>query len=223
MAPEASAQRAPNRALPIQAIPPRSAKGALLPARATANGTLRRLQEAALIGFAERGYHGLSTRELARATGVQVSSVYSHVDAKEDILLELMLLGHEEHNSVLRHSLLAAQPEATRQLEALAVAHVMFHAGFPLLARVCNRELHALSPGNIVRVMAIRLDSERLFLEVVERGIAAGTFNCDDAWIAVAAIGGMGIRVADWFDAAGSRRAEDVARAYAEFAIKMLS
>lgn len=223
MASEASAQPAPRRAAPIQAIPPRSAKGALLPPRATANGTLRRLQEAALIGFAERGYHGLSTRELARATGVRVSSVYSHVNAKEDILLELMVLGHQEHNSVLRHALLGAEPEPARQLEALVVAHVMFHAGFPLLARVCNRELHALSPENIGGVMAIRLDSERLFLEVVERGITAKTFKCGDAWVAVAAIGGMGIRVADWFDAAGARRPEDVARAYAEFAIKMLS
>lgn len=223
MAPKASAAPAARRAAPIQAIPPRSANGALLPARATADGTLRRIQEAALIGFAERGYHGLSTRELARATGVRVSSVYSHVNAKEDILLELMLLGHEEHNSVLRRSVLAAQPEAPRQLEALAVAHVLFHAGYPLLARVCNRELHALSPENAARVMSIRLDSERLFLEVVERGIAARTFRCDDPWIAVAAIGGMGIRVADWFDASGPRRAEDVAAAYAAFAIKMLS
>lgn len=210
-------------AVPIQTIPPSAAGGALLPPRATASGTLRRLQEAALVGFAERGYHGLSTRELASATGVRVSSVYSHVNAKEDILLELMLLGHEEHNACLRGALLAVQPEPDQQLRALVTAHVMFHATYPLLARVCNRELHALSTVNADRVMSIRLDSERLFLDVVERGIAAGDFKCDDAWIAVAAIGGMGIRVADWFDAAAARRAEDVAAAYSRFAINLLT
>src|SRR5438309_1465784 len=81
--------------------PKAQAKGVLLPPRATADGTLRRLQEAALIGFGDRGYHGVSTRELAEATGVVVSSVYAHVNAKEDLLHELCLMGHQEHNEEL--------------------------------------------------------------------------------------------------------------------------
>ena len=47
--------------------------------------------------------------------------------------------------------------------------------------------------------MEVRHDSERMFLDVVERGVAAGSFHCADPWLAVAAIGGMGIRVADWY------------------------
>src|SRR3979411_3335277 len=92
---------------PIQSIPPlTAAKGSLLPPRATANGTLRRLQEAALIGFCERGYHGLSTRDLASATGLRASSVYAHITAKEDLLYQLVTMGHEEHNELLRKALI---------------------------------------------------------------------------------------------------------------------
>jgi AcrR family transcriptional regulator len=205
------------------AIPPQSAaKGPLLPPRATANGTLRRLQEAALIGFSERGYHGLSTRDLANATGVTASSVYAHVDAKEDLLYQLVTVGHEEHNELLRQALMSTGPDPRVQMKALIRAHVVFHATYPLLARVCNKELHALSTGNAERVMRTRLHSEQMFLDVVKRGVEMGSFHVGDPWLAVAAIAAMGLRVSEWFEPGGSRTVDEVAGAYAEFALKLL-
>jgi hypothetical protein len=61
-----------------------------------------------------------------------------------------------------------------------------------------------------------------MLLDAVERGIEAGIFHCPDPWLAVAAIGGMGIRVAEWFDPAGPFSVEQVADRYAEFALKIL-
>lgn len=209
---------------PIQSIPPRTAaKGALLPPRATSNGTLRRLQEAALIGFCERGYHGLSTRDLATATGVRASSVYAHVNAKEDLLNQLVTMGHQEHNELLRKALIGSGPEPKDQMKALVKAHVVMHATYPLLARVCNKELHALAPENAERVMRIRLDSEQMFLDVVRRGIETGSFHTPDPWLAVAAIAAMGLRVAEWFEPDGPRSVEEVADTYSEFALKLIS
>lgn len=213
-----------SEAKPIQSIPPRTAaKGTLLPLRATANGTLRRLQEAALIGFSERGYHGLSTRDLATATGVTASSVYAHVNAKEDLLYQLVTMGHEEHNELLRRALIGSGPHPRDQMEALVRAHVVMHATYPLLARVCNKELHALSPANAEQVMRVRLDSEQMFLDVVKRGIETGSFHSPDPWLAVAAIAAMGLRVAEWFEPGGPRSVEEVADCYSEFALKLLS
>ncbi len=209
---------------PIQSIPPKiAAKGPLLPPRATANGTLRRLQEAALIGFCERGYHGLSTRDLAGATGVTASSVYAHVTAKEDLLYQLVTMGHQEHNELLRKALMGSGPDPGDQMRALVKAHVVMHATYPLLARVCNKELHALSSANAERVMRIRLDSEQMLLDVVKRGVETGAFHVADPWLAVAAIGAMGIRIAEWFEPGGPRSVEEVADTYSEFALKLLS
>lgn len=211
-------------AKPIESIPPKTAaKGALLPPRATANGTLRRLQEAALLGFSERGYHGLSTRDLASATGVTASSVYAHVAAKEDLLYQLVTMGHEEHNELLRKALIGSGPDPRNQMEALVRAHVVMHATYPLLTRVCNKELHALSPANAEHVMRIRLDSEQMFLDVVKRGIDNGAFRSPDPWLAVAAIAAMGLRVSEWFEPGGLRSVEEVADSYSEFALKLLS
>lgn len=208
---------------PIDNPPPSViSHGALLPPRLQSNGTLRRLHEAALLRFAERGYHAVSIRELAEAAGVTVSSIYSHVGAKEELLAELMVVGHLEHNEWMRRAVEAAPADPASQMHALVHAHVSVHATYPLLTRVCNKELHALSPENAARVMDVRHDSERLFLDVVERGIADGRFRDADPWLAVAAIGGMGIRVAEWYDPRGPYSVEQVAEAYAQLALRML-
>lgn len=209
---------------PLDNRPPSAqARGPLLPPRATADGTLRRLQEAALIGFGERGYHGVSMRDLAEAAGVTVSSVYAHVAAKEDLLFDLARMGHEEHNERMRRALMASAPEPREQMSNLVRSHAIFHATYPLLAVVSNKELHALSPENLQPVLAIRHDSERMFLDTVNRGMEADVFHCPDPWLAVAAIGGMGIRIAEWFDADGPFPVERVAERYAEFALKILA
>lgn len=39
--------------------------------------------------FAEKGYHGTSMREIARAVGIKGSSIYNHFSGKEDIFSEL--------------------------------------------------------------------------------------------------------------------------------------
>jgi AcrR family transcriptional regulator len=188
-----------------------------------ASGTLRRLQEAALLGFSERGYHGVSIRELADAAGIRVSSIYSHINAKEDLLLELMLIGHDEHRHVLLQALEGTGEDPRAQMPALVHAHVTLHATYPLLTRVCNRELHALSAPNAERVMQVRQESVELLLQPIERGVALGCFHCDEPALAAAAIGGMGIRVAEWFDPHGDVTVEAVARSYAEYSLKLLA
>jgi AcrR family transcriptional regulator len=195
----------------------------LLPESATANGTVRRLQEAALRLFGERGYHGVSVREIAEAAGVRASSLYAHFESKEALLADLMVLGHEEHRDRLRGALLDAGAEPEEQVRAVVRAHVGMHATFPLLARVANRELSALSPESLRRVLAVRLDAERLMQDVVVRGVRLGAFRVEEPWLAVAAMGAMGIRVAEWWDQERGFTEEQVAATYADFVVKMLT
>src|SRR5579859_2782779 len=115
-----------------------------LPPRATADGTLRRMLLSALVLFAERGYHAVPVREIARGAGIRASSMYEHRASKEELLLDLMLIGHEEHRAWLRDALAGAGTEPRDQIVAVMRAHVCFHATYPLLARVCNRELGSL-------------------------------------------------------------------------------
>ena len=131
----------------------------LLPARATADGTHRRILEAALVRFGERGFHGVSVREIAEAAGVRASSVYAHLESKEQLLFQLMLIGHEEHHECLRLALLEAGSDPIEQVTELARAHVRMHATYPLMARVANREMAALSPESKQRILDVRRSS----------------------------------------------------------------
>ena len=195
----------------------------LLPARSEADGTHRRLLEVALLTFGERGFHGVSVRELAAAAGIQPSSMYAHLASKEHLLMELVMLGHEEHRDRLRAALDSAAGDPVDRIRALVQAHVGFHAEYPLLARVANRELHALTPARLEKVLKVRGESEKMLQDTVAAGVAAGVFSVPDDWLAVAVIGGSGIRVADWWDPELGYAVDQVQEAYAEFAIRLLT
>lgn len=195
----------------------------LLPPRATADGTHRRLLEEALIRFGERGFHGVSVREIAEGAGIRASSMYAHLESKEQLLFELVIMGHEEHHELLRHALLDAGSDPVDQIRRVMRAHVYLHATYPLLARICNRELEALGPSSRARVMEVRNRSVELITDVIERGMRLGVFHVDEPWLATAATSAMGMRIAEWWDEALGYSVDQVADAYATFAVRLLT
>ena len=199
------------------------ATDAILPARATSDGTLRRIYEEALRRFAERGYHGTSIREIAEACGIKPSSIYAHVPSKDRILHDLILLGHEEHRDRLRDALLDAGSDPDDQLRAVVGAHVRMHAELPMLATVANNELHALPSDSVEPITEIRDQAVQMIVDVIERGVRLGRFHCDDPFLATAIIGAAGIRVAVWLPADTRYDVEQVVTAYADHAVKLVS
>ncbi len=63
--------------------------------------TKQRLSDHAARLFAERGYHGTSVSDLAAALGIHKSSVYAHIDSKEDLLTEIALAGAASFHAAL--------------------------------------------------------------------------------------------------------------------------
>jgi hypothetical protein len=92
-----------------------------------------------------------------------------------------------------------------------------------LLTRLCNREIGALREADKADVLAIRFEANRLLLDVVERGQQLGAFRPGDPMLAVAAIGAMGIRVAEWWHPEVGVTSEEVEETYAGFAVKLLT
>jgi AcrR family transcriptional regulator len=158
-----------------------------------------RLLEAAVVGFAERGYHGVSVRDLAAATGVQAASFYAHFASKEDLLFELALLGHQAHHDHLRDAILGAGADPLDQLRGAVRANIWFHATYPLLTISVNSELHALNPEHETQILGLRHDAGVLLTAVVARGNTTGAFHCPDPWLPLSAVAGMCLRVAWWF------------------------
>jgi len=199
------------------------ARASGLPEGVSPAGTAGVILDAALRLFAERGFGGTSIRDIAKESGVQSASLYAHYRSKEHVLAELVRIAHQEHYRRMRTALLESDSDPRHQLVALVRAHVGLHADFPLLAVVANAELYELSEELGAPSLTLRRQASELLVEVIRRGTGRGVFAPEHEWLAVAAIGGMGMRVANWYTPDFELRPEEVAEAYARFALRIVN
>jgi AcrR family transcriptional regulator len=191
-----------------------------LPEGVTPPGTRGRILEAALGLFAEWGYHGASIRTIGAAAGINSATMYSHFASKEEVLRELVLIGHTELFNRLTASV-EALTAPTDRLRALVRAQVLAHTDYPLLAVVTNSELHVLSPAAAAASVQLRSACVRLVLDALEDGQRDGSFDVADVALLTQAIAGMGVRVGNWFGPDQPYSREDVADGYADYALRM--
>jgi AcrR family transcriptional regulator len=193
-----------------------------LPDGVTPPGTRGRILHAALKLFAEYGFHGTSIRDLGAEVGINSATLYSHYPSKEQILADLVTIGHQELLRRLQEALLATGADPAEQLQALVRAQVLAHADFPLLALVANQELHALSPERAAPAIALRDQASELAVRVLDNGIRRGVFTVGDPFLAGLAISAMGIRVASWFGPDQPYTREQVADAFANYSLQIV-
>jgi AcrR family transcriptional regulator len=208
------------RSSPAEALP--SPENGLLPPRADAAGTLRKVLEAAMELFSERGYHAVTVREIAKAVGIHVSSIYGHIPSKEMLLYQLQLIGHEEHWDQVRSAVAAAGPGVVDRVAAYLRAHVRVHMTYRMLARVSNKELYALTGDRRRRIQQIREHSRQLLVDLVEQGCREGVFPPQDPWLLAVMLGNMGVRVCEWWSPDLGYPAEQVEDLYVDASLRSL-
>lgn len=106
---------------------------------------------AAAKAFAEHGYHGMSMRDLAKATNRSPATLYNYVDSKEDLLYLIQRDAFEELVASARAAL-EGVPESTQRLRLFVDGHVRFFADRPHLMRVLIHEAAALPPARRTEV-----------------------------------------------------------------------
>jgi AcrR family transcriptional regulator len=194
----------------------------LLPARPELSAARARLFGTAVVLFGQRGYHGVSVRDITDALGQKPGAIYAHVQSKQELLFEIVRIGHSEHRDRIRAALLEAGTEPVDQVTSVVRAHVLVHLAYPALARVSNHEFRFLDERQVQAVLAVRSESELMIYDVIERGRRLGEFTVDEPALAMAALGAMGVRAAEFWTTSSSFSATQVADAYADFAVKLL-
>ncbi len=126
--------------------------------------------------FAEGGYHGTSMRDLGRELGMLGSSLYSHVDSKQDLLVEVV----EEGARLFEAS--AEQANATSgtardRLTALVAGHVAVVLDNVDVARTFLNEARMLDAKHRHRVLEARDHYEQVFRSVLAEGARDGSFR----------------------------------------------
>ncbi len=211
----------------------RPAPEALLPPELATEGPRRKILQAALRLFAQKGFHGSSIREIVRDVELQASAVYAHFASKEHILAELARAGHDVHLRALQAALLECGTDPVDQLRGYVRANALFHLEYPHIAKVVNTEMHALSPELVAPALAVRAQSAQYFMQILERGARSGRFTLvyagDDPamfarglYVTAGAIGAMALRLPYWFPTDGSFDPEELAQRQVEIALRIV-
>src|SRR5436305_6163653 len=135
------------------------------------------LTRAAARLFAEKGYHGTSTADLAEAMGVQKGSLYAHIDSKEDLLWEVAREG-----AAAFHAALDAVPEelpAIERVRAALRAHLRVVAEQLDVATVFIREWRYLDGVRREQFVAERRRYEERFRALFREGRERGELRVD--------------------------------------------
>src|ERR671914_1389780 len=127
--------------------------------------------------FAERGYHGTSIGDLAKALGVQKGSIYAHIDSKQDLLYEAMREGANAF-----HQGLDSIPDDVAPTERIRLAlraHLRVVAEQLDVATVFVREWRYLEGERRDEIVAERHRYEERFRALFREGRELGELRTD--------------------------------------------
>jgi AcrR family transcriptional regulator len=188
-----------------------------------ADATRARLLDAAVTAFAQKGFHGTTTREIASAAGMSPAALYVHHQSKEEMLYLISRAGHEHTLRLVREAIRAdPDPDPVQALRRVIRAFAVNHASEHTAARVINYEMAALTAEHFAEIRKIRQRTEREIREVVERGVAAGVFDIPDPQIATVALISLGIDIARWYHDGGRWTPEQIAEHYSEIGLRIV-
>lgn len=187
--------------------------------KAQTRGGKEVILDAAVDNFQRLGYHGTSMRDIARDADITVASIYHHFPSKQRILQDIMIRVLSDVISLTRSALMRSGPSPAEQLEAVMRAWILFHTSRRAEALIGASEIRSLDEVGHRLVVALRDEQERMFRDVVDRGVAEGQFTTPYPREAVRAIINMGYSVASWYRPGGELSPEQMAERYAVLAL----
>jgi len=128
--------------------------------------------------FAEKGYHGTSMRDLGRELGLLGSSLYAHVDSKQDLLVDVVEEGALLFQESAQRAMTVDGPGVER-LRALIAGHIDVVLDYHDVVRTFLNEARMLDGEHRARVIAARDAYEQVFREAVTEAVAEGSLRSD--------------------------------------------
>lgn len=170
--------------------------------------------------FAQRGYHGASTQDIADVLGMRQASLYYYFDSKDAALEAVCAAGVEDYaeraQAILRRPGRAADK----------VAELVFQHLAPMAERldytlVFLGERRFLPAPARKRIRAIERRYERIIERVIQQGVDAGEFRADlDARMATLALLGLGNSAAAWYGKEPGATLERITSNYVDLLVR---
>lgn len=129
--------------------------------------------DAAATAIAEHGFHGMSMRGLARATGRGLASFYNYFPSKEDVLFSLQTDAFETLTGSLNEALEAVD-EPVERLYVFVLNHLRYLAEHQSVMRVLVHEASALPAGRRKKVRLLKEAYFQIVKDIVASILASG-------------------------------------------------
>ena len=146
---------------------------------------------AAAAVFAEKGFHGASTRDIAQRLGIKQGSLYYYFRSKEEALGEVCLFGIDEYVARMKTIAASEQPFEAK-IMATITSHLTSYRERNEALKVHNDERLYLPEEKRATLKAMGSDYRRRLEGIFEEGIEHGAVRDDvDCHFAAQAVIGM--------------------------------
>lgn len=144
--------------------------------------------EAAALLFRERGYRAASMRELAERVNLKVSSLYSHIGSKEE-LLQKICFDNAQHFIEGLDKIDQKGGTSLERLQGVINLHVDIAVTNPTSVTVFNNEWRHLTDGkgqkNLSTFLELRKTYESRLQDIIQAGIDKEELRATDARVAL--------------------------------------
>jgi AcrR family transcriptional regulator len=185
-------------------------------------GRIHQITDAAELLFSRQGYHGTTIRQVAQAVDLQGGSLYAHIGSKEEVLAAIVERAAAEFDAALAPVMAAPLPAAARLRQAVRAHLGVIAANLPA-ATVYFQDWRHLAPARRQAVIRRRDGYEARWRNLIEAGIADGSFAEVEPAMAARACLSLCNWSYQWFDRTGPLTAEAVADAFSDLLLRGLA
>ena len=134
--------------------------------------------EAAAKVFAEKGFHGATTQDIAHEMGIQQGSLYYYFKSKEVALQEVCEYGFDVYVERMKKICAKEQPFEAKML-AIITAHLTNYSQKDSAMKVHNEQRLYLSAERRVRIKQLGSRYRELLEQTLKQGIQTGVVRSD--------------------------------------------
>ena len=159
--------------------------------------------------FFERGYGGTSLRDIADAVGLQVGSLYNHIDSKESMLFVIMQTSLRGVLEAVADAV-AEVTDPVERLECFMKATIRFYGEHARMSFIGSTELRSLPEEYREKIQDLRDQYEGRLTELLTECAEAGV-QIPNIRMAAYALVAISAHVASWYRVGGSMSLDEVA------------
>jgi AcrR family transcriptional regulator len=176
------------------------------------------MMNVATSAFCEKGFHGTSLRDLARAAGMSQPAMYHYFPSKHALLVAISQAAVNSLIIAVDEALADCPDEPGTKLDRLVTAHVLCEIRVRRLSFVANTEVRSLEPYARDDFETKRAYVQGIYDRILTEGAGSGVFRNPYPLETARALASMCIAVNSWYRENGALPAQAIAQRYSQLA-----